>query len=197
MLQSRREAGTLLKNRDGGPRKQSRPAFSAHWIGECRQVRACGNTASETEARNALPTQAAVPNQDPCGSALAKGAIHLLSRFWFARDTRMHRSLIIPAFLSVLLSASAGAYAADRVVEVTNKTGQTMVEFYASVTSTNSWEEDILDEDVLEDGDSVDVNVDDGSGKCIYDFRAIFESGAEAIKRGVNVCQISTFTFTR
>jgi FlaG/FlaF family flagellin (archaellin) len=80
---------------------------------------------------------------------------------------------------------------------VVNKTGQTMVEFYASVTNADTWEEDILGDDILEDDEAVDVNVDDGSGKCVYDFRAVFESGAEAVKRGVNVCQISTFTFTR
>ncbi|MBX9757984.1 MAG: hypothetical protein K2Y29_04345 [Beijerinckiaceae bacterium] len=93
--------------------------------------------------------------------------------------------------------APAGASAADRVVEIINETGQTMVEFYASIMSSNDWEEDILGDDTLEDGDSVDINVDDGSGKCSYDFRAVFESGAEVMKRGVNVCQISTFRFTR
>lgn len=108
----------------------------------------------------------------------------------------MRRSIFPVLFAACLFSASA-ALSADRSVEVVNKTGQTMTEFYASVTSTNSWEEDILEDDTLEDGDSVDVNVDDGSGKCIYDFRAVFESGAESVKRGVNVCQISTFTFTR
>lgn len=108
----------------------------------------------------------------------------------------MQRFLV--SFLALGLSfAPVPAGAADRVVEIVNETGQTMTEFYASVTSTNSWEEDILGDDVLEDGDSVDVNIDDGSGKCVYDFRAVFESGAEGIKRGVNVCQISTFRFTR
>lgn len=101
------------------------------------------------------------------------------------------------SIIAALLYLSTPATAADRVVEVFNETGQTMTEFYASVTSTNSWEEDILGDETLEDGDSVDVNVDDGSGKCIYDFRAVFESGAEAVKRRVNVCQISTFRFTR
>lgn len=99
--------------------------------------------------------------------------------------------------LAGFLLAPVHASAADRSVEVFNKTGQTMVEFYASITNADSWEEDILGDDTLDDGDSVDVNVDDGSGKCVYDFRAVFESGAEAVKRGVNVCQISTFTFTR
>lgn len=105
--------------------------------------------------------------------------------------------LIATATLAGFLFAPGFAFAADRTVEVFNKTGQTMIEFYASVTNADSWEEDILGDDTLDDGDSVDVNVDDGSGKCVYDFRAVFESGAEAVKRGVNVCAISTFTFVR
>lgn len=105
--------------------------------------------------------------------------------------------LAAAGFAAFAFLAPIGASAADRVVEIINETGQTMVEFYASVTSSNDWEEDILGDDTLDDGDSVDINIDDGSGKCSYDFKAIFESGAEAVKRGVNVCQISTFRFTR
>ncbi len=101
------------------------------------------------------------------------------------------------SIIGALFFLSTPATAADRTVEIINETGQTMTEFYASVGSTNSWEEDILEDDTLEEGDSVDMNIDDGSGKCIYDFRAVFESGAEVVKRGVNVCQISTFRFTR
>jgi hypothetical protein len=104
---------------------------------------------------------------------------------------------IAAAALAGFLLAPVHASAADRSVEVVNKTGQTMVEFYASVANADTWEEDILGDDILQDDEAVDVNVDDGSGKCVYDFRAVFESGAEAVKRGVNVCQISTFTFTR
>jgi hypothetical protein len=92
---------------------------------------------------------------------------------------------------------AAPAAAANRVVEVINATGITMVEFYASVSSTNSWEEDILGDEELEAGDSVDVNIDDGSGKCIYDFKGVFANGVEVVKQGVNVCRISTFTFER
>lgn len=107
------------------------------------------------------------------------------------------RTLLLTASMLPFLVLGSPVAAANRVVEVINATGMTMVEFYASVTTTNSWEEDILGDDVLEDGESIDVNIDDGSGKCIYDFRAVFENGQEATKQGVNVCRISTFTFTR
>ncbi len=109
----------------------------------------------------------------------------------------MHPTLLAVATSVALLCSAAMAEAANRKVDIVNETGATMTEFYASVGATNSWEEDILGDDELEDGDTVEVNVDDGSGKCIFDFRAVFDTGAEAVKRGVNVCQISTFTFTK
>ena len=111
---------------------------------------------------------------------------------------RRHFHALAGALSFALLALSAApAAAANRVVEVINATGVTMVEFYASVSSTNSWEEDILGEDELEAGDSVDINIDDGSDKCIYDFKGVFANGVEVVKQGVNVCRIATFTFER
>ena len=71
-----------------------------------------------------------------------------------------------------------------------------MIEFYASNTGTNAWEEDILGVDVLESGEDVVVTVDDGTGACMFDFKATFSDGAEATKGGVNVCEITDFDFT-
>ena len=108
----------------------------------------------------------------------------------------MRRMFVLLAAASALLVAQA-ASAADRKVTIVNKTGETLTEFYASVQSTNDWEEDILGDDTVDDGDTFEANIDDGSGKCVYDFKGVFENGGEAIKKGVNVCQIATFTFTR
>jgi hypothetical protein len=111
---------------------------------------------------------------------------------------RIFLSALAGALALALASGWAGsAAAANRVVEVINATAFTMVAFYASVSSTNSWEEDILGDEELEAGDSVDINIDDGSGKCIYDFKGVFDNGVEVVKQGVNVCRIATFTFER
>ena len=95
------------------------------------------------------------------------------------------------------LGATSQASAADRHVRIINKTSYTMVRFYASRSSTSDWEEDILGDDVLRSGSSVRINIDDGTGACIYDFKAVFADGDTVIKKKVNVCEISTFTFTQ
>lgn len=103
----------------------------------------------------------------------------------------------VTASCAALLLLAGAAQAANRHVDIVNKTGMTIKHFYASTTGTDDWEEDILGRDVIEDGDTFDINVDDGSGACRYDFKAVFENGASLVRNNINVCQISTFTYTR
>ncbi|KMO44920.1 hypothetical protein VQ03_00500 [Methylobacterium tarhaniae] len=97
----------------------------------------------------------------------------------------------------LLLISSQATMAANRHVDIVNKTGMTLKEFYASSTGSNNWEEDILGRDTIANGETFDINIDDGTGACRFDFRAVFQNGGESVKRNVNVCEISTFTYTR
>jgi len=85
--------------------------------------------------------------------------------------------------------------AQNRVVTIINQTGYVMVEFYGSNKGTTSWEEDILGYDVLGGYDSVNINFDDDTGYCIFDFKAVFSDGDEIVTKGINVCEIPTFTY--
>ncbi|WP_430911855.1 hypothetical protein [Methylobacterium sp. sgz302541] len=101
------------------------------------------------------------------------------------------------AALAMAALVAVPADAANRHVDIVNKTGLSMHHFYASVTGTDDWEEDILGKDTIEDGETFDINIDDGSGKCKYDFKAVFENGKSLVRNNVNVCSISTFTYER
>lgn len=94
-----------------------------------------------------------------------------------------------------LLASTTSATALNRWVKIVNNTGYTMVSFYASHRDATSWEEDILGNGVLRSGYSVDINIDDGSGYCVYDFKAVFDDGDEVEVWGRNVCELATFTF--
>ena len=85
----------------------------------------------------------------------------------------------------------------NRRVTVHNQTGWTMLRFYASDSRKSSWEEDILGSSVLGNGRSVTINVDDGSGACVYDFKAEFTNGQVLTRMNVNVCQIADYYYTR
>ena len=85
----------------------------------------------------------------------------------------------------------------NRRVRIHNQTGWTMLRFYASDSRKTSWEEDILGSSVLNNGRSVTINVDDGSGACVYDFRAEFTNGQSLERMNINVCQIADYYYTR
>ena len=73
----------------------------------------------------------------------------------------------------------------------------TLTHFYASNAGTSSWEEDILGRDTLAEGESVEVNIDDGSGACKFDFKAVFQNNQSLVKESIDVCKVSTFTYTQ
>jgi hypothetical protein len=84
---------------------------------------------------------------------------------------------------------------ADRHVRIINNSGATITRFYGSNAGSDSWEEDILGADVLPSGSSVQINFDDGSGYCTFDFKAEFADGSTAVQPGVDVCVMGSVTF--
>lgn len=110
----------------------------------------------------------------------------------------MHiRNIVTTTLIAGFLTASFAfpAAALNRVVRIINNTGYTIVEFYGSNKGSKSWEEDILGYDVLGSYSSVNIDFDDGTGYCIFDFKAVFNDGDVLVTKGVNVCEIPDFTY--
>lgn len=108
---------------------------------------------------------------------------------------RIHRfawAVILVAGLS--FGVQADRY--NRTVLVVNDTSQTITHFYGSNTGAQDWEEDILDDEVLEAGEEVEINFDDDTGYCLFDFLAVLEDGSRHIEERFNVCDYGTITFT-
>lgn len=97
--------------------------------------------------------------------------------------------------LTLFLTSISAVSALDRRVRIINDTGYTIVRFYGSNKGSDSWEEDILGDDVLRSGDSVNVNFDDNTGYCKFDFKAVFDDGDVLEKKNINICKIGTFTY--
>jgi hypothetical protein len=107
------------------------------------------------------------------------------------------RCLSTGLFFATLLFSSLApdtAAAQDRRVRIINGTNTIVNSFFASNTKRRSWEEDILGKSVLQPGQSVIVNIDDGSGSCMFDFRAVLVNGRRVEMFNVNVCQVSSWT---
>ena len=111
--------------------------------------------------------------------------------------SRTVNRLIGVALLAATFGAGVSAQAEeDRRVRIINETKHTMMRFYASNVGRTSWEEDILGQGSLGPGKSVVINIDDGSGYCLYDFKGVFDDGDEVIQNRIDVCKIESFRFT-
>lgn len=110
---------------------------------------------------------------------------------------RLRWSLVFAATACVLLLAFTGSVAATDPITFTliNGTDYTIMEFYASPPSTDSWEEDILGRDVLEPGEAVDITIDDWREDCLYDFLAVFDDDTELVHERVSVCDGEEYTY--
>ena len=106
------------------------------------------------------------------------------------------RVVLAAAVLGTTLVGAALADNMDRRIRLINRSHQTISEFYASNVGATGWEEDILGSSVLPPGQSVVINLNDGTGYCRFDFKTVTEEGTAIHRRGINVCETSTYTIT-
>jgi hypothetical protein len=80
------------------------------------------------------------------------------------------------AFACVLFAWNSIATAADYYVEITNRTGYTIMYMYVSPAKSDSWEEDVLGDDVLPNGETRRVNLT-GYRNPIFDIKLVDTDG--------------------
>lgn len=95
-----------------------------------------------------------------------------------------------------LLVSVQTAQAQDRRIRLINESSLTIEKFHASNVNRRGWEEDILGRRVLRPGQSIVINLNDGSGQCNFDFLTVMSNGRKIEKRGVNVCRLETYRIT-
>lgn len=100
------------------------------------------------------------------------------------------RSFAAALVASALLAPAAMAQSASIDFTLTNSTDNVLTRLYISLPSTNDWEEDILGEDVLGAGESIDISIDDGLPECVYDIRADFDDGESVQVARVDFCEL-------
>ena len=81
--------------------------------------------------------------------------------------------------------------AAENSVTIVNNTGYTILFMYVSHSSSGKWEEDVLEDDILENGKTLRVSLPRG-GK--WDIKLIDEDGDTYTKYGVNANSRAVFT---
>ncbi|QCK84414.1 hypothetical protein E8L99_00695 [Phreatobacter aquaticus] len=105
------------------------------------------------------------------------------------------RAFLIAAFAALLLAAPEAANAqAQQDFVLVNRTGYTIDEVYVSAASRNSWGDDLMGDDSLEEGQQLNVRFPRGASECSFDIKVVYDDQETAEFRGVNLCQVSKVT---
>ncbi len=104
----------------------------------------------------------------------------------------MNKITSMVAAAAILFSIGA-ASAADRRVLIINHTKRPIVQVLGSNVGEQRWEYDFLGSDVIDAYDQAIVNINDGSGYCKFDLKAIDSTGGAAVHWNMNVCTTNTW----
>lgn len=100
------------------------------------------------------------------------------------------KSLFAASALFLALAASS-ASAEEETLMVNNKTGYTISEIYIAPASSDNWEEDLMGDDQLETGNTVNIDFSKSEDSCKWDMRAVYDDKTTAVWRNIDLCKIS------
>lgn len=104
------------------------------------------------------------------------------------------RVLIAVSAIAVLVAATAYARAGKQDFILHNETGVEINELYVSPVTSDDWEEDILGQDTLADGDSLKITFDDRDKHVHWDLKVTDSKGNSIEWHDLNLIEISEVT---
>ncbi len=109
----------------------------------------------------------------------------------------MLRNLLAAALITLPTFATGvqAAHAEDLVFTLHNKTSSVLTSFYVEPTSSSTWGDDILSEDIGP-GESATVTIADGKTTCNYGIRGGFKDGSIVERNSLNLCELGSYTYT-
>jgi hypothetical protein len=108
---------------------------------------------------------------------------------------RFYTLASVAAVAAFMTFAPAAASAAPQDFVLDNDTGYDLKNLYISPTTTNDWQEDVLGEDVLQNGQSVKIHFPGGRAEtCEWDLKVTYQDDTSHEWRDVNLCSVATIT---
>lgn len=104
------------------------------------------------------------------------------------------RVLLLGLVLMISVMFSSIAFAGAQDFELINSTGMDITHVYVSPANVNSWQEDVLGQDILESGSSVVITFDRSEQAAYWDIKVTYASGSENYWQGFNLKEIYTVT---
>ena len=104
---------------------------------------------------------------------------------------KMKRLSLVAALIMGSLFAGS-AWADNRDFSLINATGYQIKHVYIDESSSDSWSDDVLEKDFLDDGDSVDIQFGQADKGCNWDMKVVYSDGESAVWTGFNLCTINS-----
>ena len=111
------------------------------------------------------------------------------------KTTSTLRAFIIAAAGSLALWTAPAALAGQQDFALVNATGYEIKELYVAPTKSDDWQEDVLGQDTLADGQQANISFSRGDDTCKWDLKVVYtEDDSSAEWHAVNLCDISKVT---
>jgi hypothetical protein len=96
--------------------------------------------------------------------------------------------------LALVFGLVASPAAAEEVLKINNRTGYTINEIYIAPAAADNWEEDVMGDQTLETGTSVNIDFSRSVDTCSWDLKAVYEDKTSAVWHKINLCKISSIS---
>jgi hypothetical protein len=110
-----------------------------------------------------------------------------------AKRAQLLRLLLAAAVLVLLGGTGVARDRYDRHVDIVNETGRVIYSFYSTNKGVSHWGRDLLGQNVIQPGQGTRINLDDRTGYCVFDFRAVLDNGRVIERYRVDVCTVGTW----
>lgn len=106
----------------------------------------------------------------------------------------MRKYLAVAAVLTCAFTAPAAAENLEFLL--VNSSSSALTGFYVSAASSEHWEENLLEGQILASNYEVTLTIADGLTTCIYDIRGVFQDGDVVEDMALDLCELGEYTFT-
>ena len=103
--------------------------------------------------------------------------------------------LAAPILAGIALATPAAAQQAKQDFTLINRTGYELSQVYVSPNQSNEWEDDVLGQDTLADGERVAIRFQRAVKSCMWDLKVTYSiDDSNAVWRGINLCSVERIT---
>jgi hypothetical protein len=108
----------------------------------------------------------------------------------------MMKTVLVAAFVAlVAFAVPASAQNAKQDFRLVNKTGYELKALYVASSKSDDWEDDVLGQDTLADGQAVNVHFSPKTKTCKFDLKVVYsDDDSSAVWEKIDLCTVEKIT---